>query len=278
MVSVWLNCMTCKSDMKGLKRDKTMNKMRKMDKDKTLSDDSKDLIDKARKHILYSLQDIIVPTGAGQEASEEVPKMGIASTEPKPTEGTITDFRSTLEMLFGEINKDKFDFLVPEVFEGPTDTSKNIFNVRDSVDNMFSDKDSFGKIFNDKDLVKNTFNQKKTYYMGLSMSNDKDSVENTFDDDDSIDNKFNYKDSFEKISNAKDSFEKISNAKDSVKKMFNDKDCVEKMFNEKDSVEKMFNVKDSVEKMLNDKDSVNKMFNVQYDKLLPHSAKPKTCC
>ena len=99
MVSVWLNCMACKSermsDMEDLKMVKTMDKMRKMDKYKTLSDDYKDLIDKAKNHILNSLQDILVPTGAEQEASEEVPlpQMEIASAELKPTEGPIADTR-----------------------------------------------------------------------------------------------------------------------------------------------------------------------------------------
>ena len=203
-----------------------MDKLQKVNKDKALSDDSKDLIDKAKKHILYSLQDIIVPTGTRPEASEEIslPLEVIGFSEPKPTEDKVTsllskfkdiqpnptDFRSTLEMLFGDINRNKFDFLVPEVFERPNtkDTRNNIFKVRNSVDNMFNDKDLFRKILNEKHLVESTFNQK-------------DLVENTI----------------------------------------KDKDLFEKMFNAKESVEKMF--------------------NVQYDKLLPHSAKPKeaeSCC
>ena len=91
-----------------------MDKLQKINKDKALSDDSNDLIDKAKKHILYSLQDIIVPTGTRPEASEEIslPLELIGFSEPKPTEDKVTsllskfkdiqpnptDFRSTLEI------------------------------------------------------------------------------------------------------------------------------------------------------------------------------------
>ena len=96
-------------------------------------------------------------------------------SEPKPSEDKVihllfkdiqpktTDFRSTLEILFGDINSNKFDFLIPEVFEelNTIDTRKNIFKIRNSVDNMFNDKNSFSKILNEIDLIKNTFNKKK---------------------------------------------------------------------------------------------------------------------
>ena len=174
---------------KGLKMDTTVNKMRKINKDEALSDDTVDLIDKAKTHFLNSLQDIIVPLLRSEEKFT-FPQMEMAFAEPTPTEGTITNLRSTLEMLFGEIKRDRVNFRVPEVFEGPNtkDTRKNIFNVRDSIDN---NKDSFGKMLNNKDLIGNRFNQK-------------DSVESMFNDDDSV-GKYNHNDLFESKSNAKDS-------------------------------------------------------------------------
>ena len=76
--------------------DQTMDKLQKINKDKALSDDSKDLIDKAKKHILYSMQDIIVPTGTRPEASEEISLSleEIAFSEPKPTEDKVISLLS----------------------------------------------------------------------------------------------------------------------------------------------------------------------------------------
>ena len=123
-------------------------------------------------------------------------------SQPKPTDST-----STLEMLFGEKNRDAIYSGVPQV---PKHAEQKILNTKSSIDqSMINAKNTDENMFNAKDLDEN-------------MLNDKVSVEKMF--------------------NGKNSFKNMFKTRHSVDNTFNTKVSVGNILNDNDSVENMFNV------------------------------------